>query len=239
MPSGRQRHRTAPASSSPDLARLPWARAGPPLFSAVTNPDMRTRAPGRNHAGRNRSVTSRQPATSASRPDGFQTGSWGSGRHKAPPGLSLAHQYDQFSHLPGGFGPMGGSGALSCTKGSRKPGSSQIFRSRPHHDTPSSQQAPQPPAVARVRQPARALPIPKTRTGLQRGQQAAVAIRNTGATLARGRNFGRPALGKGHRQSAGKGRLGIGSERLHVACRHVLAASDRISRSKIRTSVSL
>ena len=29
----------ARASSSPDPARLPWARAGPPLFLAVTNPD--------------------------------------------------------------------------------------------------------------------------------------------------------------------------------------------------------
>jgi hypothetical protein len=108
--------------------------------------------------------------------------------------LSLAHQYDQFSHLPGGSGPMGGSGALSCTECSRKPVSSPILGSRPHHDTPSSQQAPQSPAAARVRQPAGALPIPKARTG------------------------GQPSTG---------------SER-----RHVLAASDRISRSKIRTSVS-
>jgi hypothetical protein len=62
----------------------------------------------------------------------------GSRRHKARPlGASLAHQYDHCSHLLGGSGSMGASGALSCTRCSRKPGSSQAFRSRPHHDTPS------------------------------------------------------------------------------------------------------
>jgi hypothetical protein len=53
---------------------------------------------------------------------------------RRPGRLSLAHQYDQDPHVPGGSGSMGGSGGLSCTFSSRKPGSSRVFRSRPHHD---------------------------------------------------------------------------------------------------------
>jgi hypothetical protein len=59
----------------------------------------------------------------------------GQDARRRPVRLSLAHQYDHRSHLPGGFGPMGGSGGLPCTFSSRKPGSSQVSRSRPHQDT--------------------------------------------------------------------------------------------------------
>jgi hypothetical protein len=98
----------------------------------------------------------------------------GQGAKRRPVRLSLAHQYDQDPHLPGGFGPMGGSGGLPCTFSSQKPGSSQVSRSRPHHDTPqlppgttvTSHHAPARPAHGRHPPPrasqTRAPPAPQT-----------------------------------------------------------------------------
>ena len=151
--------------------RVVWTLAGASLHWSV--PADRVTLPRRERGSVTRSSGWRQGMTSAA---ALTTGvtdqpvlGWSGGgqswhvplsgakaTESAPLGPSLAHQYDHRSHLLGGSGSMGVSGALSCTFSSRKPGSSPSFRSRPHHHALSCHQAPQPPAATTGR-PAGAL----------------------------------------------------------------------------------
>jgi hypothetical protein len=97
---------------------------------------------------------------------------------RVPPGgplrLSLAHQYDQDPHLPGGSGSMGGSGALSCTGSSRKPGSSRssdpgrTTTRLSYHQPPAATRRHRPPPAATHRHPPPAPPPPPAPTATRR-----------------------------------------------------------------------